>query len=212
MKEVRTCCFPVHDFSGELNTGGIHSLILLYQPIFIETSGTLENDLNVDGVVFSAGTPMLYNYNFPFWRFSYCYNLLPGSRHELSLGASLQIRNAEIIFQDKAGTQLVRKGGTGPVPLVKIRVKAVIENGFWLAFEADGMYAPVSYLNGSNREVTGAIIDCAVSGGRSFGRYNAFITARYIAGGAVNEEPGEEVENWLQFAIFSMGISMRSGD
>lgn len=201
---------PFYRFSGELNLGNRHAFTALYQPVFIKSSGKTDSDMTVDDQTFPAGTQMNYTYNFPFWRFSYCYNLL-NSKDELSIGASFQIRNAEIIYEDNSGTR-VRKRDIGPVPLIKIRAKKYMADEFWIGVDIDGIYAPVSYLNGSDREVTGALVDAGVAAGRSFRGTDVFVCARYIAGGATSEETGRETKNWLQFASFSMGVSIIFSD
>jgi len=78
--------------------------------------------------------------------------------------------------------------------------------------EADGIYAPVSYLNGSDNEIVGAILDSSLRTGIKMKEpINIFLNLRYLGGGAVgtsedNQGPGDGfVENWLNFATVSLG-------
>ncbi|HLV30031.1 MAG TPA: hypothetical protein VKY57_00540 [Chitinispirillaceae bacterium] len=77
--------------------------------------------------------------------------------------------------------------------------------------EIDGIYAPVSYLNGNNNDVTGALIDASVRAGyvEKNNRYKIYLNLRYLAGGAKgqsdNYEPPSDgyVKNWLHFLTVS---------
>ena len=77
--------------------------------------------------------------------------------------------------------------------------------------EIDGIYAPVSYLNGDNNDVTGALIDASARAGyvEKNKRYKIYLKLRYLAGGAKgqsdNYEPPSDgyVKNWLNFLTVS---------
>ena len=50
---------------------------------------------------------------------------------------------------------------SGPVPVLKFRTRYSPNKKTYSEFEADGFYAPISYLNGSDNEVVGAILDAS---------------------------------------------------
>lgn len=191
-----------------------HRFFLLYQPLTLETEEVLRRDLIVDEEVFTKGTPMRYLYNFPFYRFSYLRRLVAKERFSFELGGSLQIRNATIDFASLDGEQLRATRDVGPVPALKTRLQWYPNTRLYWGIEADGIYAPVSYLNGSDEEITGAILDASVYSGVKISEpASVFLNMRYLGGGAVGSStddigPGDGyVKNWLHFYTVSVGFS-----
>lgn len=206
--------FPITRLSMDIAINNRHEFVFLYQPLRLETSALLEDDLVVDSLLFPAGTPMGFLYNFPFYRFSYLYNFADGTDRELALGLTFQIRNATINFRSLDGELYRTANDIGPVPALKFRARYPVSDYFWLGTEIDGIYAPVSYLNGSDEEIEGAIIDASLRGGIPFReKGDIFFNVRYLGGGAVgtNEDdsgPGDGyVKNWLQFITVSLGLT-----
>lgn len=208
--------FPVARLSMELRFSERHQLVFLYQPLELETRVALREDLVVDDLLFPKDTPMVLTYGFPFYRLSYLYDLADSPGNELSIGGSLQIRNADIRFASADGTLLRTNRDVGPVPLFKVRGRLAFGGGVFLGTEIDGIYAPVSYINGSDSEVTGALIDASLRAGvEVFDNASVFLNLRYLAGGAVgdSDDPGDEargdgyVRNWLHFTTTTLGVS-----
>jgi len=206
--------------SAEALLHGRHTIIALYQPLQLETSVTLEKDLTVDNVLFASGTPVDLKYGFDFYRLSYMYNVLdPGAKTELSIGASLQLRNANITFTSADGTLRTANRDVGPVPLIKVRFRHHVTDHAWIGAEMDGIWAPIKYINGSNTDVEGAIIDLNISAGRQLARsLDGFVNVRYLAGGAEGTSKDSSgagdgyTKNWLQCLIFSLGLSWSPSD
>ncbi|MBN2715997.1 MAG: hypothetical protein JXX14_09080 [Deltaproteobacteria bacterium] len=206
--------------SAEAIIGERHTVIALYQPLQLKSSVVLNDDLNVDNVLFSEGTPVDLKYGFDFYRLSYMYNVIsPGSKTELSLGASLQLRNAVITFTSADGSLRTTNRDMGPVPLLKVRFRHHFNTNTWIGAEMDGIWAPIKYINGSNSDVEGAIIDLNVSVGHRLARsLDGFINVRYLAGGAEGTSSDTTgagdgyTRNWLQFLIFSLGFSWSPSD
>lgn len=202
--------------SADLDLGARHSVVLLYQPLNLESTVRLERALVVDEAVFAAGTPMRLRYGFDFTRASWLYDLQKDPERELGLGLSLQLRNAVIDFQAVDGSEQRSTRNIGPVPILKVRTRQPWgERGYW-GVEADGFYAPVSYLNGDNNEVVGAILDASARGGLELANgIDAFVNLRYIGGGAegVSDNrpgPGDGyTRNWLHLAALSLGFTVR---
>jgi hypothetical protein len=72
----------------------------------------------------------------------------------------------------------------------------------------------VSYLNGSDNEVVGAILDASLRGGLKLTKeVDAFLNTRYLGGGAVGTSndpmaPSDGyVKNWLHFGTVSVGFA-----
>jgi hypothetical protein len=207
--------FPVSRLSLELELNNKHTFILLYQPLRLETTALLQRDLLIDELLFPAGTSVDFTYNFPFYRLSYMKELLSNNEtFDFALGASLQIRNATISFESTDGSLFRSNRDIGPVPLIKFRTRYNINKLTYTEIEADGMYAPISYLNGSDNEVVGAILDFSLRQGLQLTENaDAFLNLRYIGGGAVGtseDDPGPGdgyVRNWLNFLTVTSGFS-----
>jgi hypothetical protein len=207
--------FAVSRLSLELDVKDKHTWILLYQPLVIDTEVSLREDVRVDDVVFPAGSNLDLSYGFPFYRLSYLRKIKTGNdRWRLALGGSLQIRNATIGFESPDGSLRRVNRDVGPVPLLKARTSWHQNDNASLEFEVDGIYAPISYLNGSDSEVTGALIDASLRQNITIAdQVTAFLNLRYLAGGAVgtssNPEPGTDgyTRNWLHFYTVTTGFT-----
>lgn len=205
--------YPVSRFSLEAEAGR-HTLILLYQPLVIESEEFLKDDAVFDGLKFPASSGIRSTYGFPFYRASYLFQLFPENpRADLALGGTLQIRNATIVFRSTDGSRLRRNAGVGLVPALKLRGRTRFQERFFAEVEADGIYAPVSYLNGSDNEIVGAILDAAVRVGAKVREpASLFVGTRYLGGGATGTSKDEDgpgdgyVKNWLHFMFFTVGI------
>jgi hypothetical protein len=206
--------FPVNRLSLELEIKKKHTLTFLYQPLRLESTALLRNDLVVDELTFPAGTSVNFLYNFPFFRFSYMKELAPNNeKFDFALGASLQLRNATITFESTDGSLFRANRDVGPVPILKFRTRYRASQRTYTEVEADGFYAPISYLNGSDNEVIGAILDASLRQGLQVNeQVGVFLNLRYLGGGAVgtsDDDPGPGdgyVRNWLHFATVSAGF------
>lgn len=206
---------PFRRFSIEAQFDKKNSIVLLYQPLRIESQSLLERDLLIDDLLFPQDTGVDFLYSFPFYRFSYLRELMSNKpKYSFALGLSIQIRNATISFQSQDGSRFRRNANVGIVPAFKLRSRTEISKRAFLELEADGIYAPVSYLNGSDNEIVGAILDASTRIGYqvrpSIGSY---FNLRYIGGGSTGTSPdftgpGDGyVKNWLHFFSASCGIT-----
>lgn len=206
--------FPIARFSIEMDVNKRNTFILLYQPLRIESQAFLRTDAVFNDITFPASTGINCLYNFPFYRFSYLRELMPNNqKYKFAIGGTLQIRNATISFESTDGSRFTTNGGTGLVPAIKIRSKAQLNDYFYAEIEADGIYAPVSYLNGSDNEIVGAILDASARIGAHLNEsVGLFLNLRYLGGGATGTDTGDVwpgdgyVKNWLNFLTVSTGI------
>ena len=212
--------FNFQRLSAELQFGGRHHAIFLYQPLRIESEVVLDDELVLDETRFDAGTPLEVVYGFPFYRASYLYDLAPADDREISVGASLQLRNATITFSAADGTKREANRDVGPVPILKFRARVPLGGEYWFGGEVDGFYAPIRYLNGdAESDAEGAIVDASLRAGRELGEnLEAFVNARYLAGGSTGVNPDDAegeadgfTKNWLHFATISLGFSWNIG-
>jgi hypothetical protein len=208
--------FATSRLSLDLDVNRRHIITLVYQPLELDTRETLSRDLRIDGATFRAGTAVNFRYGFPYYRAGWAYNVLPGRGRELAFGASLQIRNATIDFESRDGTMLRARSSVGPVPLLRARGRFSFAGSGFFAFDIDGFYAPISFLNGSDNEVVGAIVDASVRvGWRPRPHVDLFVNARYIGGGATGQgDPTPTSDgyqrNWLHFLALSVGATLDS--
>jgi len=209
--------FPATRLSIEVNVNKRNTYIFLYQPLRIETQALLRNDVIFNGVTFPASTGINCLYNFPFYRFSYLRELTENNgKLSIAIGGTLQIRNATISFESTDGGLYTDNRGIGPVPALKVRSKLTFNRCFYSEFEADGIYAPVSYLNGSDNEIVGAILDASLRFGAVVNVNTAmFLNIRYLGGGATGTATGDVwpgdgyVKNWLNFLNLSAGFVLK---
>ncbi len=190
-----------------------HVVTLLYQPLEIVSARTLARDLLIDDQVFPEGAAVRSTYSFPFARISYLYDFADGP-DELAIGASLQLRNATIEFEQLDGPAFRSRRDIGPVPVLKFRWRQGFANGAFAGFEIDGFYAPIKYLNGGETDVEGAIVDASLRAGLELRQdVDAFLNLRWLGGGASgggedDDNPGDNYnENWLTFFSLSLGLT-----
>jgi hypothetical protein len=209
--------FPTTRFSVEIDVNKRNTFIFLYQPLRIETQALLRNDAVFNGITFPASSGINSLYNFPFYRFSYLRELTKNNdKFNFAIGGSLQIRNATISFESTDGKLYTDNRGIGPVPALKIRTKLNLSNNFYTELEADGIYAPVSYLNGSDNEIVGAILDASLRIGTDVNKLTTmFVNLRYLGGGATGTDTGDVwpgdgyVKNWLNILNISAGFVLK---
>lgn len=202
-------------FTVEVPLNDRHELVFLAQPLLLDSFVVLKGDRRFDGVLFPQGRATRVIYDFGFWRSSYLYHVVRSTKQQLSLGLSLQIRNARIEFSSEDGDLLSSNRGVGPVPIIKLRWRHELEKGWWQGVEADGFYAPVSYLNGDNNNVIGAILDSSYQIGRHLNDdATAFLNLRYLGGGAEGEDDDDQrtegddgfTKNWLHTLTVTLGL------
>ncbi len=205
--------FPISRLSTELEWNKQNTVYFLYQPLRIESQVLLKEDLLVDSLTFPASTKLNLLYNFPFYRISYTRELIKNvNKFSFQLGGSIQLRNATINFESGDGSLFRTNRDIGIVPALKIKTTYFVNEFVYTELEADGIYAPVSYLNGSDNEVVGAILDASIRTGLNINQnLSSFFNLRYLGGGAVGTSendpgPGDGyVRNWLNFLTVSIG-------
>ncbi len=186
-----------------------HTFIFLYQPLSTEGVRTPSRDERYEGVTFEAGHPVRTVFSFPFYRLSYLYEVTSSREGYLSLGFTGQIRNANYTFTRVDGEAFSRTSSVGFVPALKARGETSVGKSAFLGFEADGIYAPISVINGSSNETVGAILDFSLRGGvRVEDRSDVFLNLRYLGGGATNEDPENYAKNWLHFLFVGLGATL----
>ena len=209
--------FAFTRFSADFDLGQRHSVVFLHQPLDLRSRAVLSRDLVIDDAVFAKDSAVDFRYGFSFYRGSWMYDLAADPDRELAVGLSLQIRNATIDFSSTDGETNRTNRDVGPVPILKARGRMPVgEQDWWVGFEADGFYAPVSYLNGDNNDVIGAILDSSVRAGTSLkSGAEAFVNVRYLGGGSQGQSDSPTypsdgwTTNWLHLMTVGIGVSLR---
>jgi len=215
--------FPYQRYSVDVVLDRRNRVTLLYQPLTLNTRTVAgrnnSGSVQIDGVLFPATTPIDITYGFDFWRLSYLYDFSSDPSAILGVGASLQIRNASIVFSSVDGKLRTVQQNIGPVPIVKMRAAKWFSPVFGLDFEGDGFYASSAFFNGSGKPFEGWIWDAALSAKTHFAPHAvAFLTVRSIGGGASgsNAYPYEssttstnpETYNALATLAVTLGVSL----
>jgi hypothetical protein len=117
-----------------------HHLSLLIAQLSLPASGDPPRDLQFNGVIFPAETPLKAEYRFDSYRLTYRYTLASRERFEAGIGATGKIRDAEIKIESK--TAGASKKNTGFVPLVNFFVRWSFSPDFWAVLEGDALAAP----------------------------------------------------------------------
>jgi hypothetical protein len=174
-------------YTAGITVGDRHDISFLYQPLEIVTDVKFQEDVEIDDVTFSAGTPMRLSYGFPFYRLTYRYRIIGDNRNNLSAGAAVQLRNASIRFEAKSGAsnQLVVSQNLGIVPALSIAGRLALGSKGFLGFEATGIYASSALFNGANFDFEGSILDASIRGGLVLSNNSeVFLNGRFFGGSA----------------------------
>ena len=119
--------FPFFRLSTDLKFKGRHTVVFLYQPLKLTGETVLSEDTTFDGIVFPAGTPLNSTYGFPFWRISYLYDFLRRRGDEVSIGVSLQIRDATITFTSRRSARRVPSADVNVIVASRIWSETLID-------------------------------------------------------------------------------------
>lgn len=207
--------FPIQRYTGNLTLGDRHNIVLLYQPLEIQTKVSIREDVTVDDTTFPAGDDLLIKYGFPFWRLSYVYDFIRTDSLILGAGLSLQLRNASIVFESLRSGTLTTSQNLGPVPIVKAWGSYRFGNGFFAGFEVDGFYATSAFFNGADFAFEGSILDGSLRAGIELrSDIDAFLNVRFLGGHAkgtseyVDRYWTESQENYTANYLSSISLTL----
>jgi len=153
-----------------------HFFSLLYAPLTIESSGSLDKDLIYRETTLPADTPLEASYTFNSYRLTYRYEWIKRDKWEFGLGFTAKIRDAEIKVTGGGVTE--SKKNVGFVPIVNFRLFYKPMDNFGLLLEGDALAAP----QGRAEDVLAAAVY----------KYNENLSIkagyRILEGGADNDE------------------------
>jgi hypothetical protein len=211
--------FKFDRYVAGLTINDRHDIRLLYQPLEINTNVTFRNDVMIDSVLFSEGTPMDIKYGFPFYRFTYSYSFVKTPKLQLAAGLALQARNASIVFKEVNGGQMTVSQNVGPVPAINLFGRYNFDNGLYLSLDATGLYASSAIINGASFSFEGSILDASLRAGYPLREgLDVFANLRFLGGTAKGDseyvertwsEPTQSyTSNVLATTSFTLGFSI----
>lgn len=161
-----------------------HRLQFTYQPIFVQTTSVIPEDMTVDNVNFSKNEGVEFKYDFPFYRLHYTYDFISKEKLSIELGAGLQLRNAFISFESSSKSKTFATNSLGPVPLLVFVYSQKFDNDLKLYADALGFWAPIRYLNGGKTDIEGWIYESSIELSYKIAKhFSPFVNLRLIGGG-----------------------------
>ena len=156
---------------GYLSNGKNH-FSLLYAPLKIVETGTIEKDILVDGKNFKANIPIDVVYKFNSYRFTYNRRIISKDNFKFGLGLSLKIRDAGVSLKNRE--LLSENFSIGFAPLINLIANWDISKKMGIDFFGEFIAAS-----------KGRAIDLSLSGRYSFTKnLQGNIGYRLLEGGA----------------------------
>lgn len=166
---------------------------ILYAPLKIDKTATLQEDIIFDGQNFKAKTPLEAVYKFNSYRLSYNRRIICNQKIKLGIGLSAKVRDAG--FSLKNEDFLKENFGFGFVPLINLLVNLNISQKAGIYFFGEGI--------GANK---GRAIDIALLGKYNFSQaLQGNIGYRLLEGGVV----GINRYNFIQIHFFFIRLNYR---
>jgi len=117
-----------------------HHLSLLYAPLELEATGTLDKAIEYQDETFAAGTRLKSIYKFNSYRFTYRYDFVRKENLSFGMGFTAKIRDAIISLEND--DMKAEKKNVGFVPIVNFRLVWQMNDPLSVIFEGDALAAP----------------------------------------------------------------------
>jgi len=117
-----------------------HKLSLLFAPFRFESSGTLDRDVDFNGVQFKGGASIVSQYRFDSYRVTYQYLWYKNEWLMAGIGFTGKVRDASILLDN--GIVSSEKANTGFVPLINFAFDWRLNSNLGVIFEGDALAAP----------------------------------------------------------------------
>ena len=179
--------WPAARLYFDWNIKGRHGLRFVFAPLSYIESGTFDEVVNFNGTTFQPGVPTEATYKFNSWRIGYRYRFHQGTRWTWWVGATANIRDAEIGLQQGATQSADTDVGFVPLLYISGTVKMTPHWRFILDFEG---------LAGG----PGRVEDLAL-------KFAYDISERWsVTGGYRTVEGGADVDAVYNFAWFNSAV------
>jgi hypothetical protein len=123
-----------------MDLGERHRLSFLVAPLSFKASGTVDRDIDFNGVRFLASTPLSAKYRFDSYRVTYHYTMLTKEKLRAGIGFTAKIRDASIQIDDSVNSS--EKANTGFVPLINFAIDWRFKSKQGVIIEGDALAAP----------------------------------------------------------------------
>ncbi len=181
--------FPFSRYAVGATIANRHRAWFTYQPLELVTNVKVRlpstENVKIGSEDFAGGTPLELTYSFPFYRFSYTYDVLGKHDHAvLGIGLVLQIRDVSVKFKalDDSG-KLYVANNVGLVPALAIYSEYSFPFGLTLSADIAGSYASSSFFNGADFDFEGSILDASLRMGYALPNgFELFGVARFFGG------------------------------
>ena len=168
-----------------------HTISLLYAPLTVKSSGSVNAPIDFEGTVFAADTKLDGTFTFNSYRLTYRYDIVKRPKIEFGIGFTAKIREADISLRSEFSD--ITKTNVGFVPIINFRLNWNINDQFGLLFEGDALAAP-----------QGRAEDILLAGTYNFSdNLKLNLGYRMLEGGAGNDE----VYTFSMFHYASVGLS-----
>lgn len=135
LKEERTYFYRVR--AGYLQ--GKHLISLLYAPLKVKSTGTLDRDVVFEGKNFQANKETKSEFVFNSYRLTYRYNFFHNRTFLIGAGLTGKIRDAKISLEND--TVQAEKKNVGFVPLINFSVQWFASSNISLLCDGDALFA-----------------------------------------------------------------------
>lgn len=167
-----------------------HTISILYAPLTVKSDGSVNRQIDFEGVSFPPDTFINGSYKFNSYRITYRYDIVKRPKFEFGLGFTAKIRDAEIGLSSQGLS--ASKTNVGFVPIINFRLNWQMSDRVGLLFEGDALGAP-----------QGRAEDVLLAGTYRFSDHLMVrLGYRILEGGADNNE----VYNFALFHYASGGI------
>ncbi len=167
-----------------------HTISVLYAPLTVKSEGSINRQIDFEGVTFPANTPLDASYTFNSYRITYRYDFVKKPKFEFGLGFTAKIRDAEIAL--KGDDLSAKKTNVGFVPIINFRLNWKAKEKLGILLEGDALAAPQGRAEDVLIAITYKLFDkLAIKTGY-----------RILEGGADNDE----VYNFSLFNYAVLGV------
>lgn len=119
---------------------GRHFVSVMAAPLSIRGSGSVDRDVNFDGTIFPAGTPLEAAFQFNTYRAGYRYDFFKTDRWSIGAGVTVLVRDAYIELE--GGGTSAKKSNLGAAPLIHFRISTMLAPWAGIIVEGDGLASP----------------------------------------------------------------------
>ena len=115
-------------------------LAVLYAPLTLKASGSVDRAITFKDVTFASGTALAADYTFNSYRMTYARTVHHSDRWTVDLGLTAKIRDA--VVEVRGGGQTARKTNVGFVPLISFALDWRLGPRVGLSLSGDALAAP----------------------------------------------------------------------